>query len=459
MRNLGLALLVVILIFSLSSCSDSTDPAPLPTHIGTLSGVATDLGSGQPLPGTTVILVTEEFVVRQVKTTAADGSFFFEGLTTEPLLIYGIKENYRMAEAYSSLLSMPEGEAWTADLPMMEDADENLSYHITGQVTNATTEAPVAGAWIANIGLGEAGNSLRYLVENRGIFIAVSDEDGLYSLPAFPVSEFFGGPVIGLSAISVGCEGFLSKTFAGEGPNSAHEPYMPGGLLPAPADSTLVLDIALEPVGNGGLPSESTGTVRGIIVHNGQPQSGVLVNLTLMALADRDTVFDPNDKVLTHGSTVLSADDGSFEFQMQPGFYALRAGLLPDDGWCCSYGPPDLEVVAEEVTELGNISVGAAIAPISPVPGSVHTDAWPTLSWTPIEGAESYRVKAGFNSFRYVDWGTTVETEWSWPAEMPLPEETTLVRWTIYAVRTVEGTPTVFSWFEIPASFTMAVQE
>ncbi len=451
--------LLTILIFVLTACSDSdTGPKPAPEHVGTLSGYATDLGTGQPLAGTTVILMTEEFAIRQVQNTGDDGSFFFEGLTTEPLLLYGLKEHYRMAEASSSQFNMPPGQPWAASLPMMDDPVMEYDYHINGRVTNVATGHPVPGAWIASISLAEAGNSLRYLVENSGINIAVSDEEGYYSLLTYGVPEYFGGPVIGLSPVSVGCVGFMSRTFAGDGPNFAFEPYLPGGLLPAPADSTLILDISLAPIPEGGLPADAIGSVRGTIVHNNQPQSGVLVSMTLMALADRDTVFDPDAKVLFNDSSVLSAADGSFEFNVQPGFYAIRAGLLPDDGWCRSNGPIEFEVASEAITDVGNVSIGAAIAPISPTPGSEVVGAWPKLSWTPIEGAEFYIIQAGFDSFYYNDFGSTTETEWDWSPELPLPEETTLIRWKIYAAyRDEEMNVVQFSWFEVPASFTMKV--
>lgn len=454
MRQLRFTLPIIILLVFLGSCSDSVDPQQPPTHIGTLSGVVLDLNTGLPLAGTTVILVTEELVIIRAMSTAADGAFFFEGLSTDPILMYGIRENYTMAEAVSSRFPMPEGQAWTASFSMMEWTEEGYNHHITGRVTNATTGDPVSGAWIANTSLAEAGNSLRYLVENTGIIIDVSDENGLYSLPVYGVPEYYGGPVIGYSPISVGCEGYISRTFAGEGPDFAYEPYSPGGLLPASVDSVLVLDMALEPIPAGGLPPEATGTVRGFVVHNDQPQSGVLVNLTLMVLADRDTVFDSADKVSFSGGAVVSGDDGSFEFEVQPGFYALRAGLLPDDGWNAS-GVPDLEVVAQEITELGNIYLRENIAPTSPEPGSEVDGFWPTLTWTPIEGAESYRISAGFNSFHMMNYGITSETQWSWPAEMPIPSETTLVRWNVYASRQIDGSMQQISWFEVPASFTI----
>ncbi len=457
MPHRGLFLLAAVLLLALSACSDDSTSPPGKTT-GTVAGIVIRTDNDQPLPGTTVVLATDEFVVLRAAKVDQDGAFSFGDIPAGSLLLYAINEDYEMAEPSASRVNLQGGRTWTAKLLMMEDGDPNLHYRIKGRVTDAATGSPLAGVWIANTGLGEAGNSVRYLMNNSGITIAASDEEGLYSLPMFGVEEFQGGPVIGLGPISCGREGYRSRTFAGEGPDFSHEPWFPGGLLPAPADSVLVLDIALEPIPAAGLPSEATGTVRGVIVHDGRPQGGVLVIMTLMALADRDTVFDPLAKVSFHAGSVRSSEDGSFEFKVEPGFYALRAGLLPDDGWCRDTGLSDLEVVAGEVNDVGDIAVGAAIAPISPAPGSIVTSQSITLSWTPITGAETYRVTASINSFRpsVFDLGTTTEPELLWELTMPTPGETYFVRWKVYATRNVGRiNEEVFSWFEVPATFTI----
>jgi hypothetical protein len=456
MPHRGFFLLAAALLLALSACSDNSTAPPGETT-GTVAGLVTRIDNDQPLPGTTVVLTTDEFVVLRAAKVDQHGAFSFGDVPAGSLLLYAINEDFKMAEPSASRINLRGGQTWTAKLLMMEYGDPNLHYRIKGRVTDATTGVPLDGVWIANTGLGEAGNSVRYLMNNSGITIAVSDEEGLYSLPMYGVEEFWGGPVIGLGPISCGREGYRSRTFAGEGPDFSHE--LPGGLLPAPADSVLVLDIALEPIPADGLPSGATGTVRGIVVHDGRPQGGVMVTMTLMALAERDTVFDPAAKVAFHGGSVRSGEDGSFEFKVEPGFYGLRAGLPPDDGWCRDTGLSNLEVVAGEVADVGDITVGAAIAPLSPAPGTKVTSQSLKLSWTPITGAETYEVTASINSFSSSGFfvGTTTEPELLWQLTMPSPGETNFVRWRVFATRTVEGRSRVrFSWFEVPATFTIA---
>ncbi len=457
MSRPGFFLLAATLLLALSACSDDSTAPPGETTV-TVAGIVTRSDDDQPLPGTTVVLTTGEFVVLRAAKVDQGGAFSFGDIPAGSLLLYAIHEGFEMAEPKASRIYLQPGQTWNAELLMMEFGDPNLHFRIKGRVTDAETGAPLDGVWIASASLAEAGNSVRQLMNNSGLDIAVSDEEGLYSLRMYGVEEFQGGPIIGLSPISCGRQGYRSRTFAGEGPDFSHEPWFPGGLLPVPTDSVLVLDIALEPIPEGGLPSEATGTVRGIVHHDGQPRDGVLVTMTLIALADRDTVFDPAAKVAFHESSVRSGTDGSFEFKVEPGFYALRAGLLPDDGWCRDNGPPDLEVVGGEINDLGIITVGSAIEPLYPVPGYNLTSMLVTLSWTPIAGADFYRVTASINSFRptEMELGTTVETELGWDLTMPPPGETYLVRWQVFAMRTDQAPfPVSFSWFEVPASFTV----
>ena len=50
---------------------------------------------------------------------------------------------------------------------------------------------------------------------------------------------------------------------------------------------------------------------------------------------------------------------------LQPGFYALRAGLLPDDGWV-STGLLAFEIVAGETFDAGAFNLRPAVRPLSP---------------------------------------------------------------------------------------------
>jgi hypothetical protein len=449
MSRRTIIIIITLCFITLGACSETTTPS---ADTGTVAGFTALLLGGELPSGVTVVLMTDSYEVIRVTRVEADGVFEFTEVPAGALRLYVLHEHYVLAEPSRSRIDVPAGGTLNTGLMLIRNAQENYDYRITGHVTNADTGLPVLGVWVAPVGLGEAGNSIRYLLENGGVAITVTDETGYYSLARAGAREGDFSPVEGLGPISCGREGYLSRTFAGEGPDYNHEPWMPGGLLPTPPDSNLVIDIALVPVPADGLPG--TGTVRGVIVHDGEQQAGVQVTMTLMALADRDTVFDPTNKVVSHESTVLSGDDGSFEFNMLPGFYALRAGLLPDDGWTWGGGLPDLEVVAGEILDVSEISVNKAISPVSPYEGEIVTGAMPTLSWTPYPGADSYRVILGVDSYRMSTQGTTSETHFDLSGILSQKEEARIVRWKVFVLRELEpGYVATVSQFELPATF------
>ena len=191
-----------------------------------------------------------------------------------------------MADASQTPVDLDPGKSLSVDVLMLQNPEEMLDFAITGTVTDAVTGDPLGGAWIAPTGLAEAGNTVRYLTNNSGTTLTVSGQDGAYRMPAFPVRDNGGmGDIIGLTPISVGRNGYRPRTFVGEGEGLAHEWYLTGGLLPAPADSVLELDIALEPVPDGGVPAAEMGTLSGRVVSDDDaPQAGVWVNVTLMEL-------------------------------------------------------------------------------------------------------------------------------------------------------------------------------
>jgi hypothetical protein len=457
-------ILGVLLLVGLCACSDDSTN-PIPTPLGAVSGIVYEFETGLPLADASVVLIGNDFTVYAAKRVGDDGFFSFTGLESGAMLLYAFKADTRMAEPFVSRIDLAPGQKWLGAVTMMSDPSMLLDHRIHGRVTDAATGDPIGGVWIAPIGLGEAGNSIRYLTENTGTTLTVSDQDGNYSLPVYGVPENGDGPVIGLTPISCGRSGYRPRTFAGEGPDFAYENYLPGGLLPAPADSTLELDIVLVPVSAGEPAAGETGFVTGRIVNDGLPQAGVMVSVALMALADRDTVFAPPEKVAVDGGFVLSGADGTFSFELEPGFYSLLAGALPDDGWCRYGGPPHLEVVADQINAVGDIGVHEAIAPISPAPGAAVTGTPGFLSWTAIEGTTNYRIRTEFtplNSAAKSKPVSTVkeamgtETEWAWSYPPIEDGAKYLVHWYVYAENTIEGEPTqIFSWFEIPATFTL----
>ncbi len=448
--------LLVGLVLPLAGCSDD-EGGPVGLQEGAhLSGTVTDRDTGEVLDEATVVLLQADFSTHAVRDLDDLGAFAFQDVPAGSYLLYVLLSDYMMADASQTPVELDPGESFSVDVKLLSKPVEMLDYVIRGDITDAVTGDPVAGAWIATTSLAEAGNTVRYLTNNSGTTLTVSGADGSYALPVLPVRDNGGmGDIIGLSPISIGRSGYRPRTFAGDGPDHAHEWYLPGGLLPAPADSVLILDIALEPVPAGGVPAAELGTIRGRVVSDEeQPEAGVWVNVTLMALADLDTVFAP-DKVSVNGGWAASGDDGTWEMQLEPGFYSLRAGMLPNDGWAWTGSILALEIIAGEVYEAGDVYVGAAVRPLAPEPGAVLTDPSPTLTWTAVENAESYRVRGALDSHAWFTIGTTSDTTLVWPFDAPGESSQYAFRWQVQAQRNFDGTMTTFTMFEVPATFTI----
>ncbi|MCP4571124.1 MAG: hypothetical protein GY838_02105 [bacterium] len=445
------ALTLAVLI---AACSDDTTSPEATT--GALAGAVTDMLTDQPVVGATVLVATDEIGIVGVAETGVDGRYALAELPAGALLVYALDEHFKLVESHEARVQVRGGKTVTADLLMVSsDATDPLTYRIAGQVTDADTGAPVAGAWIVPIGYGEMGNSVRYLTNNSGLIVAVSDADGSYSLPTWPVREFYpDGPVIGLGPVSCAAPGYRPRTFVGAGPSSAHEAWLQGGLLPAPADSVLVLDVALAPIPAGGLAANEVGTLRGRIVHEGSPREGVMVTTTLTTLAAPDTIYGA-DKVAVSGGSMRSRADGTFELDLEPGHYGLRAGLLPDDGWCREGGPGMIEIVAGQTLDVGDVGVWPAVRPVSPARGAEVAYPLTMLSWTSVPGAERYEVELSS------DWGivfsvATTDTFHVLDDASKLAPGTHRYSWRVYASLQFEPPfYTRIAWFEVPAVFTV----
>ncbi len=455
MRPRSLALLLPLAcLLAVASCSESTDPES-GAAAGTVSGTVTIYDDPGSLDGILVVLMDDEYVISRVARLSAGDRFTFENVPAGPARVHILHEHYVLAEPSLSVVQVRAGATIDLPLRLLRNANMGYDYRISGRVTDAATGAPVAGAWIAPIGLGEVGNSLRYLLESSSTPVTASDAEGRFSLAVYGVQENGMGPVIGLTPISCGRQGYHSRTFAGDGPDAAYEDYLPGGLLPAPADSNLVLDIALAPVPADG-PAGS-GAVTGVIRHDGAPAAGVGVTATLMSLAERDTVLAGATKVAVHDGTVYTAADGSFRMDLQPGFYALRAGLLPDDGWV-STGLLAFEIVAGETFDAGAFNLRPAVRPLTPAPRDTVDGVAPVFAWTAVPGADAYRVVVsidGYEAGNRITAGRTTDTQLTWPYELPPPGAHHFVRWNVYAENDLEpGLVWTISSCETPATFT-----
>lgn len=443
---LGLALLLV------ASCGDDSTTTPEAIS-GTLSGTVQNVVTDLPVEGTVVFLVTDEFAIVQAAQSGDEGEFSFPEMPPGSYLIYALDENHLLVDWHQARVRITRGETATVDLSMVpSDQSAPLTYRIEGRVTDVVTGDPVTGAWVMPVGYGEAGNSVRYLTNNSGLVAGVSGPDGRYSLPVWPIRLGYpAGPVVGLGPVSSSAAGYRPRTFVGTVPSSPDVPWLQTGWLPAPADSVLVLDIALEPIPEGGLPVSATGTLSGRVISGGVPQAEVMVMATLTILAEQDTVPDPV-KTVVPGGSMWSRADGSFDLQVEPGWYAVRPGLLPDDGWRPG-GSPMVEVLAGQTVSLGDMGIVPAVLPIFPRRGAEETYPMRTLTWTSVPGAERYAIEIVSGSDYYYT-ATTPDTFYAIPTTFSLEPSASVYRWEVRAQLRIESPfYTNINQFEVPATF------
>lgn len=451
--RLLIVLLGVTVVLWLASCGDDSTTPEATT--GSLMGTITDTENDGPVVGAAVLVVTDEFAVVQVVATDAAGAFAMSDLPNGSYLIYALDENFLLVEWHEARIRITNGHTTEADLLMVpSDHTELLTYRIEGRVTDADTGAPLMGAWVLPIGYGEAGNSVRYLTNNSGLVAAVSGADGRYSLPKWPIrNDYPDGPVLGLGAVSCAAGGFRPRTFVGTVPSSPDMEWLETGWLPAPADSVLVLDIALEAIPAGGLPASETGTIRGRIVHDSVPQAEVMVTATLTILADLDTIPDP-EKIAVPGGSMLSRADGTFDLHLEPGWYAVRPGMMPDDGWRPG-ATPMMEVVAGQTIEYGDLGVTPAILPVSPERGAVVPYPLTTLIWTSVPRAERYQIEIQSDRGYYFATATT-DTFYGFFEPSGIEPGSAIYRWEVHAMMLMDPPfYTRINSFEVPATFTV----
>ncbi len=172
---------------------------------------------------------------------------------------------------------------------------------------------------------------------------------------------------------------------------------------------------------------------------------------TLTILADLDTVPDP-DKTAVSGGSMLSRADGTFDLHLEQGWYAVRPGLLPDDGWRPG-GTPMLEVIAGQTIELGDLAVTPAVLPIHPTRGAQVSHPLTSLVWTEIPGAERYEVELKSDAGFYFA-TTTTDTFYEFVSPIGVEPGSAVYRWEVFA--TVLMDPpfyTRINSFEVPATF------
>ncbi len=178
-----------------------------------------------------------------------------------------------------------------------------------------------------------------------------------------------------------------------------------------------------------------------------------MVTATLTILADQDTVPDP-EKIAVPGGSMLSRADGTFDLHLEPGWYSVRPGMMPDDGWRPG-ATPMLEVEASQTIELGDLGLSPAILPISPERGAEVPYPLTTLIWTSIPQAERYEIELRSDLGFYFATATT-DTFYELSGPPFIEPGPAIYRWEVHAMMIMEPPfYTRINSFEVPATFTV----
>jgi hypothetical protein len=266
---------------------------------------------------------------------------------------------------------------------------------VKGRVVDATSGAPIKGAWVSIGFTDPAFLSAGSLPP----WESVTDADGRFVLREVPIIDGPGTrdglfPVVAASAgyVPAGTGSFLRQEFL---------PFS------GPDGDTLEVTLHLEPGGMGRALS-------GRVVHGDRGIAGLVVALSFADTATHATgaVDAPPapmaaapgpfgapllaPRALIPGQATATDGEGRFRFDgLAPGRYRVHAAYLSDDGWVSADigRPPGPAIrVLEGDAEGVQVAVVPAIALVSPLGGEDMPVGDYRLTWRAVPGIDRYRV-------------------------------------------------------------------
>lgn len=401
---------ILPLLLLIAGCSDD-DPATPPSGPGSISGTVTELTSGDPLDGVTLLLVDAASLaaVRAPITPDATGAYGFTAIEpgTYSILLY--HDSHVVFDRAATHLAIEPGRDRTHDFRLVPSRLWGVqAWSIEGTVTDAETGAPIVGAQVADVLIGGAGIHLFAL--QAGVTLpewGVTNESGFFSIGADRVLTE-DAEELGIMPISISKSGYLPATLIGDGLTAIPVLQDGGGwdgpALPGPAEGDSVLTVAVELTPVSTVAPEFYGSLAGRVVHLGEPVAGVEIAATLQMVADPDTVETPSgEKVVVPDARATSDDDGYFTLNgLAPGTYDLVPGYRPGDGWCGlnSQLREGLFVVESgQATPVGELEIVRTIDIAAPLDGATVPGSMPLLQWESIPGALYYEVDLGVDGY------------------------------------------------------------
>jgi len=283
---------------------------PISTDFGSIAGTVTESGTTDPIVDAVVALhKVGDWHFNRMIHSGEDGTYLFEGL---PAGLYELdcgKEGYIRA-FYPDQVAVNGDDITGIDFALVPLVFGTIS----GNVTDATTEEPIAGARIS-----------AYIPEVHGLIAeAVSGEDGTYTLNDIPPGAF-----------EVRCckDGYHMQVYT--------------TLVEVDGDDITGIDFALEPFVIGGI-------------------SGIITDSVTEDPIEGAFVLAIGDGFPYHHRWAITNENGEYSLELLAGEYFLQVYAM---GYV-RYHAEDPIVVGDEVVE--NVNVGLIPLDFGSIAGTVY---------------------------------------------------------------------------------------
>ncbi len=436
-----------------------------PIAPGAVEGTLTEVQSGTPVGDASVILINVEdmTVASEIAATDDAGYYRIDGIAPGQYAALVLHDTLVVRERPAPQVLVRSNRVTAFDMNLVHfEFKSSTGYRIEGTVTDSQTMEPVAGAHVGPA-LANQEDLGGYAV-GFAPWSAVTDSMGQFSAAALELSFSFDG---GLAPISVTKKGYEPSTLIGEG--ISIPPILPP-LLPFPAGGgrTLTVGVALTPIPEDEPGPSGAGAIMGRLTSLGRTVPGVLVGVSLVAVAEPDTFRQDSYRPVPVPEKVARTDwRGDFFIDgLTPGRYMIEPAFLDDDGYVRGTLEDPLsficEVLDSDTCKVGTLNIGRALKPLDPAIASAVNDTTPEFRWSAapsIEGYESveYMLQYGIGyAMENTELGIT-EPRWQVP-EFEALSPGDKVRWTVEA-RAFDvdaGRVVTIAEFEWPATFSVA---
>lgn len=382
---------VILSCLLVSGCDDDGPKGPIAP--GSVEGTLTEVQSGTPVGDASVILINVEDmkVASEIAATDDAGYYRIDGIEPGEYAALVLHDTLVVRERPAPQVLVRSNRVTDFDINLVDfEFKSSTGFRIEGTVTDSQTMEPVAGAHVGPALVGQ-GDLDGYAV-GFAPWSAVTDSMGQFSAAALDLSFPFGE---GLVPISVTKEGYEPNTLIGEGVSIP--PILPP-LLPFPAAGgrTLTVELTLTPLPPDGTGPSGAGAIMGQLTALGKPVAGILVGVSLVAVAEPDTFRQGSYRPAPVPEKIARTNRVGYFFidGLAPGQYYIEPAFLDNDGYITGTLEDPLlfncNVLDSDTCDVGTLRIGRALTPLSPAKGTAVDDTTPEFRWSAAPSMEGY---------------------------------------------------------------------